>query len=451
MRRWALVVAALCVGIVVGVAPWQLGSGAIRWHTQRPNVVVVIGCTVRADQTSLADPSLDTTPFLASLAARGVRFADAIAAAPWTKASSGALLTGVHPARLGLMEQGPGRNDRALPDSATTLSEVLHGAGWATVGVTANPNLDPAFGFDQGFDAYASLTPLWTHRKVAKVHGSEVVRRTLDLVCAQVDEQHPMYVQALFVDAHKPYDAPVRRAVPGLPHRVDAYRASLRAFDAQVRALHAGLARLGITDENTVFVVVSDHGEGLSWPVYNGPGHGRYPYPAIVQQVWAMAGGGLPAGRVVSGLASGVDLAPTLLGWLGVPAPTGLDGRDLSSAIRRGGATGRDVAYTDTRFLDVDRAGIYTAGTYCVHDFAPDAARQGEDRRRWPHFRPGCFDRRYPPFSTPVQAPDLAARLLAWRHAVATPSTRPDVTISPDLARHLRALGYTDGRGGSGP
>ena len=40
------------------------------------------------------------------------------------------------------------------PDRFTTLAEVLRENGYTTVGLTANPNINSVFNFDQGFDTY---------------------------------------------------------------------------------------------------------------------------------------------------------------------------------------------------------------------------------------------------------------------------------------------------------
>ena len=65
------------------------------------------------------------------------------------------LLTGQFAASLGMVEPGPTHSARVLPAEATTLAEHLRAAGFFTVGLTANPNLNRVFGFDQGFDIYA--------------------------------------------------------------------------------------------------------------------------------------------------------------------------------------------------------------------------------------------------------------------------------------------------------
>ena len=52
-----------------------------------PNLVLVIGCTVRRDQTSVHGGTA-ATPFLQQLASEGGRFEDLVTAAPWTRAAS---------------------------------------------------------------------------------------------------------------------------------------------------------------------------------------------------------------------------------------------------------------------------------------------------------------------------------------------------------------------------
>lgn len=176
------------IGVVAGLAIAWVFRPAPRWKVDRPHVVLVIGCTVRADQSTVYTPDLSTTPFLAELAAEGRRFDDAVAAAPWTRAAVAAIVSGRHPAEVGIVEPEAARNDRPLPDGVLTLAEVLGDAGYTTLGVTANPNLDPHFGFDQGFSAYASLSESWRGREVVKVYGDEPVDAALELV--QIGRAH---------------------------------------------------------------------------------------------------------------------------------------------------------------------------------------------------------------------------------------------------------------------
>jgi hypothetical protein len=78
----------------------------------QPNVVLVIGCTVRRDQVTPYGGASVATPFLAALAAGGARFTDGHTASAWTRASAASLLTGRPFRELGMAEPGPGPNQR---------------------------------------------------------------------------------------------------------------------------------------------------------------------------------------------------------------------------------------------------------------------------------------------------------------------------------------------------
>ncbi|MBW2257122.1 MAG: sulfatase-like hydrolase/transferase, partial [Deltaproteobacteria bacterium] len=412
------------------------------------------GCTIRADQTTLHTPGLDTTPFLAELASRGARFTDVIAAAPWTRPSSAALITGRHPAAIGMVEPLRKRNDRKLPEEVKTLAEVLSEGGYTTLGVTANPNVDAFFGFDQGFDAYTSLSVPWRYQDAQKVTGKALVEATLAEVRERADPARPVYLQVMLVDAHQPSHLPPREVrafeAPGVPPHVADYRAMLRAFDRSVHALHSGLTDLGITEENAIFMVISDHGEGLGVPAHHGRGHGRYLYPSTVQLVWVTAGVGVATNHEIGGVASGVDLLPTVLGLVDLPEPEGVSGDDWSTQMGGDSAkTTRRVAWTDTRFLEVDRSGVYTTDRACfvLHDARSVQTIPGRGDN--PTFVPGCFDRSADPdFTEPFPDEDLEAELRSWRREVdgklSEWSEQVEEATPEELQQALEALGYAE-------
>jgi choline-sulfatase len=58
-----------------------------------------------------------------------------------------------------------------------------------------------------------------------------------------------------------------------------------------------------------------------------------------------MAGPGIPGGRKVPGLVRLVDVAPTLLDVLGLPAASARDGRSLAAALRDGAAVPELASY----------------------------------------------------------------------------------------------------------
>jgi arylsulfatase A-like enzyme len=409
-----------------------------------PNVVLVLACTLRRDQTSVYGDGLDTTPFLASLADAGTTFDDVIAAAPWTKAASSAILTGRHPLSIGMIEPKRKRNDRALSAEVPTLAHRLRSRGYQTLGLTANPNLNAIFGFHQGFDRYVQLRELW-RTDMTKLHGFQVLGLVDDLL-EEADPKRPLYLQLMLVDAHAPFEvsasALAQQARPDLPEQVAAYRAAVRELDEVMSDLYGRLASAGYDPSNTLFVVVSDHGEGLEYPKAHGKAHGRYLFPSAVGAVWMLSGPGIPAGHRIGGVASQVDIVPTLLGLVGGDGYVG-PGLDYSALIRgRGPVTRRAEAFTDTWFINVNRAAVYRDELACQRDFGAAGERDGL------RFREGCFDRSADPqHMRPLPNADAEAALMAWRA-----EREDDFEVAPirdavpkkEVVEQLEALGYVD-------
>ena len=255
------------VGLVlIGVAVWasRLGagtpsSGAGHPGTlidERPNVVLIIGCTLRRDQTSPYGAPSFTTPFLGRLAQQGAVFEHAVASAPWTRPASTAILTGFHAGQIGMVEPGTKLNRRRLPEVVETVAERLAAQGYETIGLTANPNLNRVFGFAQGFDDYFEAQGLWSDQVVVKVPALELAVEALSRVDARRHPDAPLYLQLLTIDTHEPVEAPPRRARAlardGVPPRIGAYRVELQRWDRGLEELWQGLERRGFDDSNTV-------------------------------------------------------------------------------------------------------------------------------------------------------------------------------------------------------
>lgn len=396
------------------------------------SLVVVLGCTVRADQTSLGGVQ-GTTPFLASLAAAGTTFDDAVAAAPWTRPAATALFTGRHPLGVGMTDPAPGPDARRLPDAVVTLAEHLSAAGWVTVGVSANPNVHSRWGLDQGFERWREPAGDWAHDGV-KLPGALAVDALRDALAGAPDPERPRLVVVVLVDAHAPFEATasdrVAFADDTVPALVVDYRSALRRFDAAAASAVAA-AREALPDEPVV-AIVSDHGEGLSFPAHHGWSHGRLLSPSVVRAVWVVAGPGVPAGAV-SATVSQVDVAPTLASLAGAPGLPG-EGRDLAPALRAGDVPGA-AAFVDTWFREVDRAGIVTADRACALDLSGAPPDDG--------FVDGCFDRRADPAHEAPLAPDpaLVDAVLRFRadHAGAAGEAARDDPAQDAL---LEGLGY---------
>lgn len=342
------------------------------------NLVVVLIDTLRADAVGAWGEASGSTPQLDRLATQSVRVSELYAPAPWTLPSVVSLLTGLQPERHGAGRRVGGFAPSGLAAEAETLAEVLAGAGFVTSGIYNNIYVNPAFGTGQGFDSWT-----WLERSDA-----ELAERAVGELRALREGRFFLYLH-LF-DPHNPYQPRAEDCAavavpttpgyrgplgcyadrrPGLPQPAPAdrpwvrglYQAEVAGADRAVGRLVAALDELGLA-ENTVLLVVSDHGEEL-WDrmpqLHAGAyrpdadhGHSLYRELLHVPALMRVPG---HAAATLPGLAETVDLFPTVLAALGVPAPVN-DGRDLlADADAETGGRERRVMMAGTLAQGPDR------------------------------------------------------------------------------------------------
>jgi arylsulfatase A-like enzyme len=309
------------IGLLLGLL------SACSSRPSRPDVVVVLIDTLRADHLSFYGHERETAPFLAELAAGGVVFENAWAPSSWTAPSTASLFTGVYPdqhgvttglwvhERYGLDELGVpiGR----LPEELQTLPELMRSLGYRTFAITDNRNICEDAGFARGFDRFANF----------HYAGAEKVNEVLDGWADEITASESSFVYLHYIDPHQPYHAKQPWMPPGDPdQRVVRYDSEIGYVDH-----HIGLAleRIGV-DEDTLVIVVADHGEEFG-------DHGDYGHrlnklygeltriPLVVRQP-----GVAPTRSRVAEHVSLLDVLPTLRQILGAPASTNDMGRSLT-------------------------------------------------------------------------------------------------------------------------
>lgn len=393
------------------------------------NVVFVVLTAVRRDHLTPYGAPATFTPYLQELASHGARFGDVISAAPFSRAAAVAFLTGRHAASLDMVDPGPGAETKVLRADVDTLAERLRAAGWGTWGGTANFNLNSNVGFAQGFDRYRDSQPNSFHPNT-RIDGNRLVNATLEALRERTPEEaaRPFYLQLDLVDAHAPLRVIADREQAFDPDQPNAaYRVAVNRVDGFVKELMEGLAELGHTpDIDTYVVVLSDHGEGNETPKHHGKMHGRLLYESSVVVPWIVAGPDVGQNRVIGGLASHTDVMPTVLDLVGVPAPSGIDGRSWAGQLRgESDRTTRERAFSDTWYAAANRASIWTERMQCQKDYG--SAAEPVDA-----FADGCFDRKTDPdFLDLKQDPELLAALDAWRAEVSTSVTASAAPAEP--------------------
>jgi len=152
-------------GLWTASAALLLVHGCSRDVDQRPDVVLIVVDTLRADRLPFYGCPEDTAPFLGELAHRSLVFENAWSPSSWTLPATVSILTSVHPFQHGVaslegLELGPDDEPlpvHCIPAELETLAEALGRAGYRTFGVASNVLVGPEVGFDRGFDRFVKL------------------------------------------------------------------------------------------------------------------------------------------------------------------------------------------------------------------------------------------------------------------------------------------------------
>lgn len=426
-----------------------------------PNILLVSLDTTRADHCSAFGYGRPTTPRLDALLPDGVRFTAAYAPMPTTLPSHATLFTALHPRSHGVLKNG-----LELADGADTLARRLADAGYRTAGVTSSYVLDAKFGPSQGFadwDDDFGETPCkmlgrnWEGRDLDESfcrRGSDSRERATAWLerrgyLDRRDDGRPFFLFLHLFDPHNPYAPPPEHAALFPPAGADprdaqiaAYDAEIHYADAQVGALLDRLAGAGLLDD-TLVVVVGDHGEGLGQ--HGWENHGMMIYeeavrvPLLVRWPRRIAGG-----RTIAAPVGLVDLAPTILDLAGAPGIPGAQGRSLAPALVAGVALDPEVpVVVQRRIYEVESLrGVRVRG-----------AKVGVRMGRWKYIEAPAEGTRelYDLSDDPAELHDVATRepgelrrmraqLEQW--AARTPLARGIGRVDDGDAERLRALGY---------
>lgn len=322
------------------------------------NVLMIGVDTLRADHMSALGYERNTTPHLAALADEGVRFTRARSQAPWTLPSFSTALTSLYPSAHGA---GRGGHDEWEPIDPTTiaLAEVLSRFGYETAGIVANGLISPRYGLDQGFDSYYAQWAMESATNDAPRVAEFVESHTSTpwLMFWHIMDPHLNYDTAgefhdEFTDPD--YDGrfsssnkvpfkfldprPGRRwfthegppPAPELEEKdqryiVDAYDAEIAEVDAAIGRVLDTLRASGQW-ERTIVILFADHGEGLG--DHDHYHHGYTLFDDQVHVPWILRIPGSHEGHVVDRPVGVIDIAPTVLGALGVPIPDAFQGVD---------------------------------------------------------------------------------------------------------------------------
>ena len=334
------------------------------------DVLLITIDTLRADALGSYGDGRARTPWMDRLAAAGVRFTNARAHNVLTLPAHANMLSGLYPQEHGVRDNAGFRFPADLPTLASILGEHGYRSG---AFVSAFP-LDSRFGLDRGFDVYedsfvdATTRPAFLEQERV---GAETVALARDWLATA--EGRPAFCWLHLYEPHFPYAPPGPLATA---FRDDPYRGDVAAADAALAAVLEPI--LGATGGGeTLVVLTSDHGESLG--EHGEATHGIFAYESVLRVPLILYQPRLFEPRVVSAAARHVDLLPTILDALSLPAPEGLRGRSLlpvaagradqappttyfealSGQLNQGWAPLYGVLRGDTKYIDLPIPEIY--------------------------------------------------------------------------------------------
>lgn len=331
------------------------------------------------------------TPNLEKIGKDGVRFDRFYAASTYTLPSHMSMLTG-----LDAIEHGVVNLPSRLAPEVPTLATELRKAGYDTKAIVEGGFVHESFGFDQGFSEFTRLkkkrdltkTSIWgvldwihsmneepyflfLHSYVAHAPyaGFDDFRYRHPELKLPSDEEIADLKARYNRDAHYPASRDVPAELrfmctfynmnstekgdwigcgdqnlkedflesehfeiyrQGL---LEAHREGIRQGDRMVGQIRDALIELGQW-EDTLFVITSDHGEGMF--EHSIHGHGYIPHDEVVKvPLFLSYPKRIEGGQIVRGLSWHLDLFPTILSLAQLPFEPSLIGEDLSGVLLR--------------------------------------------------------------------------------------------------------------------
>jgi arylsulfatase A-like enzyme len=410
----------------------------------RPDVVLIVIDTLRADHLGSHGYPRDTTPNIDALAAESTRYARAYSHAPWTTPAVAALMTSRYPSAFGITSV-----QSRLPDEATLLPELLLDAGYRTAAFVSHSFVSAKWGFSQGFERFDESN--------VKGHMATTSPDISELAIAWLQEQRgeePVFLFLHYFDPHfgyidqpdfpfggraPDYEGPVRSgSFPGM-HAKEKQQLSpadihelRRQYDSEIALTDREIGRVldALREagryESAVVVLTGDHGEEFF--DHGSLDHTKTLYDELVHVPLLMKLPGRPAGVIETPVAH-VDLLPTLTDWLDLELPPGARGRSLlevedaesrpvfleTKRLRRL----RGVVLNDEKLI-LDLA----SGETQLFDLASDPAEQTDLSQE-----------------RPDRVRTLRALIEAWDGGAATVAV-PPLELDEEERERLKALGY---------
>ena len=323
------------VGVAAAPADWRdettsgVATGFLRGAARGRNVVVIVLESTAARYLEPYGAAVDPMPNLTRMSARAVLFENAYAAYPesikglWSTLCSKYPAFGVDAEREATV---PCASIAGLLATSGYRTGLFHSGRFGYLGMDAVIR-------DKGFHTLEDAGAIGGHvRSSFGVDEPATISRMLAWIDAGAPHE-PFFLTYLPVAGHHPYATP---SVGPFPATTEAqqYLNALHYADESLGALVDGLRARRLYN-HTIFVVFGDHGEAFEQHPGNA-GHTFFVYDENIHVPLLIAVPGVTDQQLRSpGVASLIDVAPTVLDALGLPLSPQHQGSSLLRPGRR--------------------------------------------------------------------------------------------------------------------
>jgi len=351
----------LFMGVILALVSAACGADPATESVNKTPVILISLDTCRADRLGFMGSKNPNSPALDYLARQSVVFTDCITQSSNTGPSHRSLFTGMFPMRhrhtMGSYVRSP-----------FSMAELLKESGYSTGAFTGGGFVAGKLGFSEGFDTYVDRDE----------RLSEQYRRGLQTILPQADawyqqqknQNDPFFMFLHTYDIHCPYwptepyqkrygdwykgDAALQQMCgqddfkeflggdidnEDLNYLNAMYDAGIAMTDEMLGRFLAMLEKDGVLDQ-ALIIVVSDHGENLGEHRYIG--HNTMWEEQLQVPLLVRFPGGKYAGTRIPDPVMLVDVLPTVLDYLGIVAPEGIQGRSLMPLVDGIGSFGSE-------------------------------------------------------------------------------------------------------------